>query len=62
MIYAGVPSFFGLGLGDGHVPTFWPLRYLESQCLEIQLIVTYLNFDYTTYCSPLLLRSTGISR
>ena len=23
MICAGVPSFFGLGLEDGHVPTFW---------------------------------------
>ena len=22
MIHAGFPSFFGLGLGDGHVPTF----------------------------------------
>ena len=27
MIYAGVPSFFGLGLEDGHVPTFWLLLY-----------------------------------
>ena len=27
MIYAGVPSFFGLGLEDGHVPTFWLLVY-----------------------------------
>ena len=25
MMYAGVPSFFGLGLEDGPVPTFWPL-------------------------------------
>ena len=24
MVYAGVP-FFGLGLEDGHVPTFWPV-------------------------------------
>ena len=23
MIHAGVPSFHGLGLEDGHVPTFW---------------------------------------
>ena len=27
MIYTGVPSCFGLGLGDGHVPTFWLLPY-----------------------------------
>ena len=27
MIHAGVPSFFGLGLEDGHVPTFWLLLY-----------------------------------
>ena len=27
MIYAGVHSFFGLGLEEGHVPTFWPLLY-----------------------------------
>ena len=25
MIYAGLPSFLGLGLEDGHVPTFWLL-------------------------------------
>ena len=25
MIYAGVPSFFGLGLEDNHVETFWLL-------------------------------------
>ena len=25
MIYAGVPSFFALGLEDGHVGTFWRL-------------------------------------
>ena len=23
MISAGLPSFFGLGLEDGHIPTFW---------------------------------------
>ena len=27
VIYAGFPSFFGLGLEDGHVPTFWLLLY-----------------------------------
>ena len=26
MIYAGFSSFFGLGLEDGHVPTFWLFR------------------------------------
>ena len=26
LIYAGVPSFFGLGLEDGHVPSFWLLH------------------------------------
>ena len=26
-IHAGVPSFFGLGLEDGDVPTTWPLPY-----------------------------------
>ena len=25
MMYAGFPSFYGLGLDDGHVPTFWLL-------------------------------------
>ena len=25
MVYAGFPSFFGLGLEEGHVPTLWPL-------------------------------------
>ena len=25
MIHAGFPSFCGLGLEDGHVPTFWNL-------------------------------------
>ena len=25
MAYAGVPSFFGSRLEDGHVPTFWLL-------------------------------------
>ena len=25
VIYAGFPSFFGLGLEDGHLPTFWIL-------------------------------------
>ena len=25
MIHAGFLSFFGLGLEDGHVPTFWLL-------------------------------------
>ena len=25
MIYAGIPSFFGLGLEAGHVPTIWLL-------------------------------------
>ena len=25
MIHAGFPSFFGLGLEEGHVPTFWLL-------------------------------------
>ena len=25
LIYAGIPSLFGLGLQDGHVPTFWLL-------------------------------------
>ena len=25
LIYAGIPSFFVLGLEDGHVPTFWLL-------------------------------------
>ena len=29
MIYVGFPSFFGLGLEDGHVPTFWLLLYVE---------------------------------
>ena len=28
MIHAGLPSSFGLGLEDGHVPTFWLLLYL----------------------------------
>ena len=28
MIYDGFPFFFGLGLEDGHVPTFWRLLYL----------------------------------
>ena len=23
MTYAGIPSFFSLGMEDGHVPTFW---------------------------------------
>ena len=27
MMYAGVPSFFGLGLEDGHVPSFWLLLF-----------------------------------
>ena len=27
IIYAGIPSFFGLGLEDGHVPTLWLLLY-----------------------------------
>ena len=25
-----LPSFFGLGLEDGHVPTLWPLLYVGS--------------------------------
>ena len=25
--YVGFPVFLGLGLEDGHVPAFWPLRY-----------------------------------
>ena len=25
VIYAGLPSFFGLALEDGHIPTFWRL-------------------------------------
>ena len=25
MIYDGSPSFVGLDLEDGHVPTFWPI-------------------------------------
>ena len=28
-MYAGVPSFFGLGMEDGHVPTFLCLLQLE---------------------------------
>ena len=28
MICGGLPSFFGLGLEDGHVATFWLLLYL----------------------------------
>ena len=27
IIYAGVPCFVGLGLEDGHFPTFWLLLY-----------------------------------
>ena len=27
MTYAGIPSFCGVGLGDGYVPTFWLLLY-----------------------------------
>ena len=27
MIYAGCPSFFGVGFEDGHVPTLWFLLY-----------------------------------
>ena len=27
MIYAGLASFLGLGLEDGHLPTFWPPLY-----------------------------------
>ena len=33
MIDAGVPSFFGLGSEDGHVPTFWLL--LQRQNLKV---------------------------
>ena len=29
MIYAGLPSFLGLELEDGHVPTFWLLMYYK---------------------------------
>ena len=29
MIYTGLPSFFGLGLEDGHVPTFWLLLWVS---------------------------------
>ena len=31
MIYAGFPSFFGLGLEDGHVPTFDTWEFLEIE-------------------------------
>ena len=30
MIYAGCPAFFGLGLEDGHVPTFWLQLYINQ--------------------------------
>ena len=33
MIYAGVTSFFGLGLEDGCVPTFWLFLYVICTCL-----------------------------
>ena len=32
MIYAGLPSFFGLGLEDGLAPTFWLLVYVVFYC------------------------------
>ena len=32
MIYASFPSFFGLGLEDGQVPTFWLLLQLYRCC------------------------------
>ena len=33
MIFAGLLPFFGWGLGDGHVPTFWLLQFtvLEAE-------------------------------
>ena len=30
MFYTGFASFFGLGLDDGHVPTFWLLLYVQG--------------------------------
>ena len=35
MINAGCPSFFGFGLEDGRVPTFWLLRPMT---MELRLI------------------------
>ena len=45
IVHTGVPSFFGFGLEDGHVPTFWLLLYcrplwhvaLQSVCLHRSL-------------------------
>ena len=30
IIYRGVPSFFGFGLGDGNVQTFWILLQVNE--------------------------------
>ena len=35
IIYAGFPSFSGLGLEDGHVPTFRLLLYICVMCMYV---------------------------
>ena len=39
MIYDGFPLFFGLGLQDGHVPTFW-LASALAQALAKRVLST----------------------
>ena len=43
MIDAGFASFFGLGLEDGHLPTFRSLLYTLADLTEIKRV----NGEYT---------------
>ena len=65
MIYAGVPSFCGLGLDDGHVPTFWLLlRHKKLHCIRPFLLHCFI-FPHIVICyigSALLqIEGAGIS-
>ena len=38
MLVFRVPSFFGLGLEDGHGPTIWLLLYAMSSCPKLHIL------------------------
>ena len=44
VLYAGCPSFFGVGLEDGHVPTFWLLLQVPYLLL-MAIAVSPVAFD-----------------
>ena len=63
MIYARVPSFFGLGLEDGHVLIFWRLLcgeiWFVFDCSEMMLGLTSTTHHSWDPFPPMAHVSTG---